>query len=62
MTDQEDVIPTCHNKIMIFNGRKVDLGQLNGGIKTLRKEAEKRDIENIRLQFKKIVPEYITKP
>ena len=62
MTDQEDVIPTCHNKIMIFNGRKVDLKQLNGEVETLRKEAEKRDIENIRLQFKKIVPEYITKP
>ena len=59
MTDQEDVVPTNHNKIMVFNGRKVDLEQLNGGIETLRREAKKRDIEKLRLLFKKIVPEYI---
>ncbi len=62
MTDQENVIPTCHNKIMVFNGRKVDLEQLNGEIETLRREAEKRDVETIRQQFKKIVPEYIPHP
>ncbi|MBU8911495.1 MAG: polysaccharide biosynthesis protein, partial [Desulfobacterales bacterium] len=59
MTDQEDVVPTNHNKIMVFNGRKVDLEQLNGGIEILRREAKKRDIETIKFLFKKIVPEYI---
>ncbi|MBW2655995.1 MAG: hypothetical protein JRC91_14110 [Deltaproteobacteria bacterium] len=43
---------------MVLNGRRVDLKQLNGGIEILRREAKKRDIEKLRLLFKKIVPEY----
>lgn len=58
MTAQENVVSTEHNKIMILNGRKVDLGQLNGGIEMLKKEAQKRDIETLSRLFKKIVPEY----
>jgi len=62
MTDQEGVVPTDHHKIRVLTGTKVDLQQLNGGIERLRKEAEKRDIETIRQQFKKIVPEYNPHP
>jgi len=55
-------VPTDHHKIRVLTGTKVDLQQLNGGIERLRKEAEKRDIETIRQQFKKIVPEYNPHP
>ncbi len=59
MTDQENVVPTGHNKIMVLNSRRVDLGILNGRLEKLRIESQNRHNENIKSLFKKIVPEYM---
>jgi len=58
MTDQENVIPTNHKKILVLNSTKVDLKILTGRLEKLRMEADNRNDEDIRKQFKKIVPEY----
>jgi len=62
MTDQENVIPTDHKKILVLNSAKVDLGILNGRLEELKVEAKNRNAENIRNSLKKIVPEYTQNP
>lgn len=58
MTDQENVIPTDHKKILVLNSTKVDWKILSAGLEELRTASDSRNDENIRKQFKKIVPEY----
>lgn len=58
MTDQENVIPTSHNKIMVLNSERIDLKALNGSIDKLKLKASTRDGKGIRTLLQKIVPEY----
>ncbi|MCF6247902.1 MAG: polysaccharide biosynthesis protein [Desulfobacula sp.] len=62
MTDQENVVPTDHDKILVLNSHKVDLNTLNGRLDDLKTEAQKRNAQNIRTIFKTIVPEYVPYP
>ena len=58
MTDQEDVVPTEHKKIRVLNTNCLNMAVLNGNIGNLKKMAEKRDGEGIRLLMKAMIPEY----
>ncbi len=58
MTDEENIIPTDHNKIMVLNAQKCNMDIKNGDIQTLKDIAKNRDKDKIIEQFKKIVPEY----
>lgn len=58
MTDQENVVPTDHKKILVLNGAKIDMDILKKGLETLRLEIQERDIDHIKNLFKELVPEY----
>lgn len=58
ITDQENVVPTGHNKIMVLNSDSMATNGLEEDLGILKKEARNRDQENIRKMLKKIVPEY----
>lgn len=58
MTDDENVIPTEHNKIMVLNTNCLNMALLNGKLETLRKLALDRDSDGIRALMKVMVPEY----
>lgn len=58
MTDDENVIPTSHKKIMVLDGRKCDLSLVNDGINALKKISPKRDKQLLIQYVKKIVPEF----
>lgn len=62
MTDQENVIPTDHTKIMVLNGSEVDLKVVNGKLDLLEKEAQNRNAHKIRQLFTEIIPEYDSTP
>ena len=62
MTDQENVVPTDHEKILVLKSNQMDINMLNGKLNELAKEASKRDSLKIRRTFQKIVPEYIPSP
>ena len=58
MTDDENVVPTKHNKIMVLNGQKCNMDIINRDIQILQDIAKNRDKYQIIEQLKKIVPEY----
>ena len=58
MTDDENIVPTNHSKIMVLNGKKCNMDIINGDIKILQDIAKTRDKDKIIEQLKKIVPEY----
>ncbi|MBU1389514.1 MAG: polysaccharide biosynthesis protein [Proteobacteria bacterium] len=62
MTDQENVVPTAHEKIMILESSQVDMKVLDEKLDALRTLSEKRNSEEIRKVFKQIVPEYNLNP
>jgi len=62
MTDQENVIPTSHDKILVLNSRQVDMSVLKNRLDQLKEESIKRNSDNIKKLFKKIVPEYNLNP
>ena len=58
MTDDENIVPTNHSKIMVLNGKTCNMDIINGDIKILQDIAKTRDKDKIIEQLKKIVPEY----
>lgn len=58
MTDNEDVVPTGHKKILILNSQKNEVKNLIEDFKSLKDAAKNRDFYQIKKAFKKIVPEY----
>lgn len=58
MTDDENVVPTDHEQIMILNCCQVDMNMLNGKLDRLKQAAVKRDPIVIKSSMKEIVPEY----
>lgn len=59
LTDGEDVVPTEHKKIMIFNSRVCNLKELNGELYHLKELAMAQKGEDIRTNLNEIVPEYM---
>ncbi len=58
ITDQENVVPTGHHKIMMLNSCGMVMDTLDKEIENLKKEAQNRNPDKIRVALKKIVPEY----
>jgi FlaA1/EpsC-like NDP-sugar epimerase len=59
MTDQENVIPTNHKKIMVLmNTNCLDMHVLNGKLNRLKEAAENRDGQDIRNLMMEMIPEY----
>jgi FlaA1/EpsC-like NDP-sugar epimerase len=58
MTDQENVIPTNHKKIMVLNTNCLDMHVLNGKLNRLKEAAENRDGQGIRNLMMEMIPEY----
>nr|WP_320017542.1 nucleoside-diphosphate sugar epimerase/dehydratase [uncultured Desulfobacter sp.] len=58
MTDQENVIPTDHKKILVLNTRCMNMEALNGKLDRLKEMAEKRDGQGIRNLMMEMIPEY----
>ncbi|MFH2058536.1 MAG: nucleoside-diphosphate sugar epimerase/dehydratase [Pseudomonadota bacterium] len=58
MTDNENVIPTNHSKIMVLTGKTCNMDIMNGEIESLKDIAENQSREEIIDQLKKLVPEY----
>jgi FlaA1/EpsC-like NDP-sugar epimerase len=54
----EDVVPTCHEKIMVLKGMDCNLQILNGNIHNLIQIAKDQQIETIKEKLKEIVSEY----
>lgn len=61
MTDNEDVVPTGHKKILVLNSKKYDLENLLSSLKRLKDAANKRDVLLIKNLLENIVPEYDSK-
>jgi FlaA1/EpsC-like NDP-sugar epimerase len=61
MTEDENIVPTSHEKIMVLKGMECDLELLNGKIDELGYFAEEQDGEQIKMKLKQIVPEYDSK-
>jgi FlaA1/EpsC-like NDP-sugar epimerase len=58
MTDQEGVISTGHQKIMVLNSHTGDMSKLAGRLEDLATAANNRDQNEIRKVLRQIVPEY----
>lgn len=58
MTDQEGVISTGHQKIMVLNSHTGDMSRLAGRLEDLATAANNRDQNEIRKVLRQIVPEY----
>lgn len=59
ITNQENVVPTNHKKIMVLNGKEVNINTLKYNLKNLQDASKKRNIEAIKQKFNEIVPEYV---
>ena len=62
MTDQENVVPTDHQKIMVLNSRKINMNGLSQKLEILKDESKNRSHETIRALLKDIIPEYDLNP
>ncbi|MBU4129823.1 MAG: polysaccharide biosynthesis protein, partial [Proteobacteria bacterium] len=62
MTDQENVIPTDHQKIRVLNSRETDMSGLNGRLERLKAAAKNQSSDTIRALLKEIIPEYDLNP
>ncbi len=58
ITDQENIVPTGHRKIMVLNSCGIVMDTLDRELENLKKEAQNRNSNNIRAVLKKIIPEY----
>ncbi len=58
MTDQENVIPTDHKKIMALHANCINMEALNRRLDRLKEMAEKRDGQGIRNLMMEMIPEY----
>jgi FlaA1/EpsC-like NDP-sugar epimerase len=57
-TFEESTLPTRHEKIKIFSGPALTYGGMTGPLATLREICAERDVTQLILQLKEIVPEY----
>jgi FlaA1/EpsC-like NDP-sugar epimerase len=55
---EESTLPTRHEKINIFAGPSLAYGEMTGPLETLRQICAVRDVTQLILQLKEIVPEY----
>jgi FlaA1/EpsC-like NDP-sugar epimerase len=62
ISDQENVVPTGHRKIMVLNSRKVDIKELKEKLEVLKQASDIRNHDRIRACLKEIVPEYNADP
>jgi FlaA1/EpsC-like NDP-sugar epimerase len=61
LNEQEKVIPTHHEKILVAKVVEYDFYQVNKSIDKLLELAWKSDDDEVVRQMKRIVPEYISK-
>ena len=57
-TFEESTRPTRHEKVKIFAGPSLAYGEMTGPLETLRQICAVRDVTQLILQLKEIVPEY----
>ncbi len=57
-TFEESTLPTRHEKVKIFTGPSLAYGEMTGPLETLRQICAARDVTQLILQLKEIVPEY----
>ena len=57
-TFEESTLPTRHEKVKIFAGPSLAYGEMTGPLETLRQICAARDVTQLILQLKEIVPEY----
>jgi FlaA1/EpsC-like NDP-sugar epimerase len=57
-TFEESSLPTRHEKVKIFAGPSLAYGEMTGPLETLRQICARRDVTQLILQLKEIVPEY----
>src|ERR1017187_6928134 len=57
-TFEESTLPTRHEKVKIFTGPSLVYGEMTGPLETLRQICAVRDVAQLILQLKEIVPEY----
>ena len=57
-TFEESTLPTRHEKVKIFAGPSLAYGEMTGPLETLRQICAVRDVTQLILQLKEIVPEY----
>jgi FlaA1/EpsC-like NDP-sugar epimerase len=57
-TFEESMISTGHKKVKIFTGPFISFDEMKGSIETLRRICAARDVTQLLLQLKEIVPEY----
>jgi FlaA1/EpsC-like NDP-sugar epimerase len=55
---EESTAPTCHEKIKTFTGPSLCCGEMRGHIDALRRICAARDVTQLVLRLKEIVPEY----
>ena len=61
ITEDENIVPTHHEKIMVLKGVDCDLQLLNGKVDELVNFALEQNEEKVKLNLKEIVPEYDSK-
>jgi FlaA1/EpsC-like NDP-sugar epimerase len=59
ITEDEDIVPTSHEKILVLRGLEHDQVTLNGKIDELAQLAQDHKWKEIKLKLVEIVPEYI---
>jgi FlaA1/EpsC-like NDP-sugar epimerase len=57
-TFEESTLPTRHEKVKIFAGPSLAYGEMTGPLETLRQICAVRDVTQLILQLKDLVPEY----
>ena len=57
-TFEESTLPTRHDKVKIFVGPSLVYGEMTGPLERLRQICAVRDVTQLILQLKEIVPEY----
>ena len=55
---QESTLPTSHKKVTIFTGPIVSIEEMSAIIESLRRICDARDVTQLLLRLKEIVPEY----
>jgi FlaA1/EpsC-like NDP-sugar epimerase len=58
ITEDENIVPTRHEKIMVLKGMECDLQLLNGKVDELAQLAEEQLRNKIKSKLTEIVPEY----
>jgi FlaA1/EpsC-like NDP-sugar epimerase len=58
ITEGEGIVPTGHEKIMVLQGNRVSLAELQEPLARLKQHAHLHDGEGIKAELKRIIPEY----